>query len=73
MIREFQHMHYDNRYTMVDLQHLPDYEQIAKAFDLRNVRIRKNEETVSVLDGILSLNGPVLTEVDVDADAFTAN
>ncbi|MBR3637588.1 MAG: biosynthetic-type acetolactate synthase large subunit [Lachnospiraceae bacterium] len=73
MIREFQHMHYDNRYTMVDLQHLPDYEQIAKAFDLQYVRIRKNEETVSVLDGILSLNGPVLAEVDVDADAFTAN
>ena len=73
MIREFQHMHYDNRYTMVDLQHLPDYELIAKAFDLQYVRIRKNEETVSALDGILSLNGPVLTEVDVDADAFTAN
>ena len=73
MIREYQHIHYENRYTMVDLHNLPDYELIAKAYGIPYLRIRSSEETEDAIKSILNKKGCILVEVDVDADAFTAN
>ena len=73
MIREYQHTHYENRYNMVDLCSLPDYSMIAKAYDIPYLLVSNNEEAKDSIGKILSGNGPVIAEIDVDADAFTAN
>ena len=71
MIREYQHYHYENRYTMVDLGAVPDYSLIAKAYGIPYKRIRNNKE-LNALEAVFNEKGPYLVEVNVDSDAFTA-
>lgn len=73
MIREYQHLHFDNRYSMVDLSNTPDYSFIAKAYNIPFWKIENNSETEAVLSEVLKKKGPAIIEVDIDADAFTAS
>lgn len=73
MIREYQHYHFENRYSMVDLPQVPNYSYLAKAYKIPYLRIEKNEEIEKILSAELKNAGPCIIEVDVDSDAFTAN
>ncbi|MBR3040779.1 MAG: biosynthetic-type acetolactate synthase large subunit [Lachnospiraceae bacterium] len=73
MIREYQHIHFDNRYLMVDLKNTPDYSFIAKAYGIPFWEIGKNEEIEDTLSEVLRKKGPAIIDVYIDADAFTAN
>ncbi|MBR4581799.1 MAG: biosynthetic-type acetolactate synthase large subunit [Lachnospiraceae bacterium] len=73
MIREYQHSHYENRYNMVDLENLPDYSLIAKAYDIPYLLVSNNDEVAGAIKKIKKAKGPVIAEIDVDSDAFTAN
>ncbi|MBR6094235.1 MAG: biosynthetic-type acetolactate synthase large subunit [Lachnospiraceae bacterium] len=72
MIREYQHNHYDNRYTMVDLGDIPDYSLIAKAYGISYKRIKTNKELKN-LEAVFADKAPWVIEVSVDSDAFCVN
>ena len=73
MIREYQHVHYENRYNMVDLENVPDYSLISKAYGIDYMLVSNNGEIDAAVKKILKAKGPVIAQIDVDADAFTAN
>ena len=72
MIREYQHYHYENRYTMVDLGDTPDYSYIAKAYGIPFKKIKTNKE-LGNLEAIMAEKSPYIIEVNVDSDAFCVN
>ena len=71
MIREYQHVHYDNRYSMVDLQDGPDYSLIAKAYGIPFLRLKKDKDVANSMAEVMSTKGPYFVEANIDADAFT--
>ena len=71
MIREYQHVHYDNRYSMVDLNDGPDYSLIAKAYGIPFLRLKKDKDVANSLAEVMSTKGPYFVEANIDADAFT--
>ena len=73
MIREYQHYHFENRYSMVDLPQVPDYSLLAQAYKIPYSKIKSSEETESILKKELRKKGPCIIEVDIDSEAFTAN
>ena len=73
MIREYQHDHYENHYTMVDLGNLPDYKTIAAAYQIPFYLINGDTDVKKSIETVLNTSGPCIAQVDVDADAFTAN
>lgn len=71
MIREYQHYHYENRYSMVDLKEYPDYSLIAKAYGIPFIRLKKDSEVEEGLKEALKTDGPCFIEANIDANAFT--
>ena len=71
MIREYQHYHYENRYSMVDLKDYPDYSLIAKAYGIPFIRLKKDSEVEEGIKEALKTDGPCFIEANIDADAFT--
>lgn len=71
MIREYQHYHYDNRYSMVDLKDYPDYSLIAKAYGIPYSRLKKDKDVENGIAEVMSTSGPCFVEANIDADAFT--
>lgn len=70
MVREAQHFSFGGRYTMVDLKGGPNYEQLAKAYGIRYLRIAKNEEVKKTVEKFLKTKGSILLEVIVDEDGI---
>jgi acetolactate synthase-1/2/3 large subunit len=70
MVREAQQFTWNGRYTMVDLNGGPDYEQLAKAYRIRYLRIENNDDVEKTVKKFLSTKGSVLMEVLVDEDGI---
>ena len=70
MVREAQRFSFGGRYTMVDLNGGPDYEQLAKAYRIKYIRIERNEDVERLVKKFLGAEGSVLLEVLVDEDGI---
>ena len=70
MVREAQKFTFGGRYTMVDLNGGPDYEQLAKAYGMKYLRIENNDDVEPVVKKFLKAKGSVLLEVIVDEDGI---
>ena len=70
MVREAQHFSFNDRYTMVDLKGGPDYEQLAKAYRMKYLKLESNADVETVVAKFLKTKGSVLLEVMVDEDGI---
>ena len=70
MVREAQKFSFGGRYTMVDLKGGPDYEQLAKAYRMKYLKIETNADVETVVPKFLKAKGSVLLEVLVDEDGI---
>lgn len=70
MVREAQRFSFGGRYTMVDLKGGPDYEQLAKAYRMKYMKIETNADVETVVPKFLKTRGSVLLEVLVDEDGI---
>ncbi len=68
MVRQWQTLFYDKRYSNTNLQDKVDFVKLAEAMGAKAYRISKKEEVEPVLKEILSLNEPVLLECIIDSD-----
>lgn len=68
MVRQWQEIFYNGRYSASDLRVSPDYAQVAAAYGLRGFSLRQPEELADILAAELLSGEPALFDVHVAAE-----
>lgn len=68
MVRQWQTMFYDKRYSNTTLNRPTDYCLLAQAFGARGLRLETLDKLDSVLDKAFALAGPVVVDVRINRD-----
>jgi acetolactate synthase-1/2/3 large subunit len=68
MVRQWQTLFYEKRYSNTNLNDKVDFVKLAEALGAKAYRITKQEEVEGVLKEALALNEPVLIECIIDCD-----
>jgi acetolactate synthase-1/2/3 large subunit len=71
MIKEYQHLKYNNNYTFNELNGLPHFEKIAEAYDIEYKECHSNDEMDECIEWLLNSKDTCVLELNVDRDAFT--
>lgn len=69
MVRQWQELFFDKRYSEVDLSDNPDFVRMAEVFGIEAFRVERAEEMESAVDRLLHAEGPVLAHVVIDREA----
>lgn len=68
MVRQWQTLFYEKRYSQTILEDKVDFVKLAEAMGVKAFRITKKEEVESIFKEALSLNEPVFIECCIDCD-----
>jgi acetolactate synthase I/II/III large subunit len=68
MVRQWQELFYEKRYSHTDMTYAPDFVKLAEAFGIAGLRATKPEEVEPILLEGLSLNKPVLMDFRVSRE-----
>lgn len=68
MVRQWQELFYEKRYSHTDMTYAPDFVKLAEAFGVAGLRATRPEEVESVLKQGLSLDRPVLMDFRVSRE-----
>jgi acetolactate synthase-1/2/3 large subunit len=66
MVRQWQSMFYDERYSGVDLEGNPDFARLAEAYGIKGYRITRPADVRRVLKAALEHEGPCLVDAEVE-------
>jgi acetolactate synthase-1/2/3 large subunit len=69
MVRQWQELFYQKRYSATCLKTSPDFVKLAEAYGAVGLRAQKPEEVVPVIKKALSLQQPVVMDFWIDPDA----
>ena len=67
MVRQWQEMFNEKRYSFVDLTHNPDFVKIGEAYGIKSVKLSKPED-LSQLEDLLNSNEAVLIDCVVEKE-----
>ena len=68
MVRQWQRLFYDKRFSQTNLEKHTDYMKLAEAFGIKGYVINKKSEIRSTLEKALKENAPVLIDCRIDKD-----
>lgn len=68
MVRQWQTLFYEERYSETTLDRPTDYVKLAEAFGAKGLRVTEKDKLDSVLQEALDSNGPVLIDYVIDTD-----
>ena len=68
MVRQWQTMFYDHRYSSTTLERKTDYKKLAEAFGAKGFRVDELSELDQVLDQALALREPAVVDIRIDRD-----
>ena len=68
MVRQWQEIFYDRRYSCTGFEHTPDFVKLAEAYGAKGLRAQKPEEVEAVLTEGLEHRGPVIMDFVVEAE-----
>jgi acetolactate synthase-1/2/3 large subunit len=68
MVRQWQELFYEKRYSYTDMTYAPDFVKLAEAYGVVGLRAEKPEEVEAVLKHGLSLDRPVLMDFRVSRE-----
>ncbi len=68
MVRQWQELMFNRRYSHSDLHDNPDFVKLAEAYDVPGLRCTKPEELRATLEKAASIDGPVLIDIHVDEE-----
>jgi acetolactate synthase-1/2/3 large subunit len=68
MVRQWQTLFYEQRYSNTNLKDKVDFVKVAEALGAKAFRITKKEEVETVLKEAIALNEPVVIECIIDSD-----
>ncbi len=69
MVRQWQELFFEKRYSEVDLSDNPDFAKVAEAFGIPAFRVEKRSQVGATIDRILNEDGPLLAHVLIDQAA----
>lgn len=69
MVRQWQKLFYDNRFSDTDPHRKTDFVAVAEAFGVNGMRINTNDEIDAVLDEAFAYQGPVLIDCRISPDS----
>ncbi len=67
MVRQWQEMFFDNRYSAIELEN-PDFAAVAEAFGARGRRVTERADIDAALDEMLAADGPYVLDVVVERE-----
>jgi acetolactate synthase I/II/III large subunit len=65
MVRQWQELFWDNRYSQVDMGQSPDFVKLAEAYGATGLRLTNKETLVDDLRGAIATDGPVVVDIRV--------
>ena len=69
MVRQWQHLFYDNRLSGVDMEGNPNFVKLAESYGCKAIRIRRSADVRRLTAAALSYNeGPCLIDVEVEKE-----
>ncbi len=68
MVRQWQNMFYDKRFSQTTLDRATDFVKLAEAFGAYGFNLTKKEDTENVIRKALSLNKPVVINCEINKD-----
>jgi acetolactate synthase-1/2/3 large subunit len=68
MVRQWQELFWDKRYSQVDTGNWPDFVKLAEAYGATGMRLRDKSTLVEGMREALATEGPVLVDVRVAAE-----
>jgi acetolactate synthase-1/2/3 large subunit len=71
MVRQWQELFWDKRYSQVDMGQYPDFVKLAEAYGATGMRFEDKKTLVSDMQEALSTDGPVLVDVRVTREENT--
>ncbi|CNL35343.1 acetolactate synthase 2 catalytic subunit [Yersinia pseudotuberculosis] len=66
MVRQWQQLFFDGRYSETNLSDNPDFITLASAFDIPGQRITRKDQVDAALDALFNSEGPYLLQVSID-------
>ncbi|MGL1901811.1 MAG: biosynthetic-type acetolactate synthase large subunit [Fibrobacterales bacterium] len=70
MVRQWQDMFYDKRYSGVDLSDNPDFCKLAEAYGIKALKLKRAADVEKIIERALDFNeGPVLIHCEVEKEA----
>lgn len=69
LVRQWQELFFDNRYSETDLSDNPDFSQVARAFGIEAFTISQAREEEAAIERLLCATGPILAHVKIDPRA----
>ena len=68
MVRQWQELFYDKRYSHTQLDGNPDFVRVAEAYGAAGFLVEKKEDVRPVIEKAISINGPVVIDFRVDPE-----
>lgn len=68
MVRQWQELFYDRRYSYVDMIGNPDFVKLSEAYDIPARRITKKEEVIPALKEALETKGPFFIDAKINRE-----
>jgi acetolactate synthase-1/2/3 large subunit len=65
MVRQWQELFWDNRYSHVDMGQSPDFVKLAEAYGATGLRLTNKETLLDDLRSALATEGPVVVDIRV--------
>ena len=71
MVRQWQELFWDGRYSQVDMGEFPDFVKLAEAYGVTGIRLQDKTTLVQDMKDALAIEGPVLVDVRVTREENT--
>ncbi len=71
MVRQWQELFWDGRYSQVDMGEFPDFVKLAEAHGVTGVRLKDKATLVQDMKDAIAIDGPVLVDVRVTREENT--
>jgi acetolactate synthase I/II/III large subunit len=71
MVRQWQELFWDKRYSQVDMGQWPDFVKLAESYGATGIRLRDKRTLVSDMRAALATDGPVVVDVRVTREENT--
>ena len=68
MVRQWQQLFYESRYSQVNLKGHPDFVKVAQAYEIEGIRVTKPEQVLPALKKALNIAGPVILDFRVSRE-----
>lgn len=69
MVRQWQELFFERRYSEIDLSDNPDFVAVAQAFGIEALHVERADEVEGALQALLDAKGPALLHVAIDTAA----